>query len=557
MVETFGELFEGTYGGMPPLAGSVLKGKVVLIESGCVHVNVGIKLEGRIPISQFYGEDVKVGDSVDVYLRKLENSYHECVLSRAMARREEAWGELEELHKSGTPVRASLLRPTRGGFVMDALGATVFLPSDQTHMTHDDCAEGMQQECFVMKMDREKGTILLSQRSDGTAFRSHRTPAEPLDIEKGQVVEGVVKNITNYGAFLRIGNGSALLYVKDISWSPVKHPGDVLRVGQELTVKVIRVEQEGRRIGVSLKALEKSPWDRAQKEFPEGKKVKGVVTNITSYGFFVQLEGFPVEGLVHISEMSWTGNVEDPSSLVKQGQEVEVLVIQVDPERERINLSLKQVQENPWRKVVESYKEGQEVEGVVARLTRNGPLVRLEDGMESLLHGTNGEYAVGDSVSAVVLSIDQEHGKMSLCSKDQQSRGAVMAKRLRRGAAFTCTITGVMDTGLQVELENGVHGFIRRSHLAQDKSEQRPGMFAVGNKVDALFLGTSEGNESIPQFSIRAFELESQRKAIKKYGSLESGSRLSNVLGGAIEMATSREKADGHDDDSGSKKDEE
>lgn len=541
MTESFPELFEEAYGNLPPLAGSILKGRVVLIEDGFVHVDVGIKLEGRIPISQFYGEDIKVGDSVDVYLKRMENSHRECVLSRARARREDAWAALEKLHKNGTPIQASFLRATRGGFIMDALGATVFLPSNQTHMTQEEWVEGTEQECFIIKMDRERGNVLVSQRSDGSTFHSRQAP-QPLDVEKGQVVEGIVKNITNYGAFLKIGNGSALLYVKDISWSPVKHPSDVLKVGQKLTVKVVKVEQEGRRVGVSLKALEKSPWDEAKKVLPEGKKVKGVVTNITNYGFFVRLDGLPMEGLVHISEMSWMGNVDDPSSLVREGQEIEVAVLQVDPERERVNLSMKQLEENPWSKIAEVYKKGQVVEGVVGRLTKFGPLVRLKDDIEALLIGSEEVYAVGNSVKAVVLSVDQERGKMSLCAEKEQDKSLLVTKRLKKGGVYTCTVTSVGDTGLGVELENGIQGFIRRAQLAQDKSAQRPNLFTIGNKVDALFLGTSKNEDSMPQFSVKELELESQRKAMKKYGYLESGSRLSNVLGGAIKIAKPKEE---------------
>ncbi len=559
--EDFASLLDQTYGSEQELEGSVVKGTVVAIENDFAIIDVGLKSEGRVPLQEFGpNAELKPGDVVEVYLERIENGANEAVLSREKARREEAWAVLEQAFEKGERAEGVIFGRVKGGFTVDLSGAVAFLPGSQVDVRPiRDISPlmGIPQPFQILKMDRRRGNIVVSRRAILEETRAEQRAELVANLTEGQVLEGVVKNITDYGAFVDLGGVDGLLHVTDISWRRLNHPSEALQVGQTVKVQVIKVNKETHRISLGMKQLEEDPWAAVETKYPVGTRLTGRVTNITDYGAFVELEP-GVEGLVHVSEMSWTKKNIHPGKIVSTSQEVEVQVLDVDASRRRISLGLKQCTDNPWESFSEKYPRGTEIEGEVKNITEFGLFIGLDNGVDGMVHMSDiswdlpGEEAIknykkGDVVKAVVLDVDTEKERISLGIKQLENDPFAAAAELKKGDAVTCTVANVLDSGLEVTLSNGVPGFIRKGDLSRDRSEQRPERFAVGDKVDARITNIDNRNRRI-MLSVKALELAEEREAVANYGSTDSGASLGDILGAALKAKASGSEGEGEKD---------
>src|SRR5690242_12387283 len=557
--DSFAALLEETLGAAQGLEGSVLSGTVVSIEGEFALVDVGLKSEGRVALKEFalpgQKAELKAGDVVEVYLERMEDKNGEAVLSRDKARREEAWTQLEKQFKDNQRVTGVIFGRVKGGFTVDLNGAVAFLPGSQVDIRPvRDVGPlmGTPQPFQILKMDRARGNIVVSRRAVLEESRAEARNELVANLKEGQVLQGVVKNITDYGAFVDLGGVDGLLHVTDIAWRRINHPSEALHIGQTVNVQVVRFNPETQRISLGMKQLEADPWEGVQAKYPVGSRFKGRVTNITDYGAFVELEP-GIEGLVHVSEMSWTKKNVHPGKIVSTSQEVEVMVLDVDPVKRRISLGLKQCMENPWSGFLEKYPVGTELEGEVKNITEFGLFVGLPGDIDGMVHLSDiawdktGEEAVkdykkGDNVKVKVLDVDVEKERISLGMKqleaDPFEEG--MAK-LKKGEVVTCTVTAVQDSGIDVTVHDGVPGFIRKSELSRDRSEQRPDRFAVGEKVDAKITAIDKATRRLT-LSIKAREVEEEKKAMAEYGSSDSGASLGDILGAALSRRGEKEE---------------
>ena len=537
--------------------GNVVKGTVVAIEKDVAVIDVGLKTEGRIPLKEFgvtgRASGLAVGDEVDVYLERVENAMGEAVLSREKARREESWTRLEEKYKAGERVEGVIFNRVKGGFTVDLDGAVAFLPGSQVDIRPiRDVGPLMNQtQPFqILKMDRRRGNIVVSRRSVLEETRAEKRSEIVARLEEGQVIEGVVKNITDYGAFIDLGGIDGLLHVTDMAWRRVAHPSEVVTVGDSVKVQIIRINPETQRISLGIKQLEADPWQDIAAKYPVGARLKGTVTNITDYGAFVELEP-GVEGLIHVSEMSWTKKNIHPGKIISTSQEVEVQVLEVDPEKRRISLGLKQTQENPWVAFAANHEPGSIIEGPIRNITEFGLFIGLDGGIDGMVHlsdldwSKSGEdalkdYNKGDNVKAVVLEANSEKERISLGVKqltpDPFAAGTPSAK-LKKGMRVTCEVVAVKDSGLDVKLvDHDLTSFIRRSDLSRDRSEQRPDRFGVGEKFDAVVTQVDPKARKV-SVSIKALEIAEEKEAVAQYGSTDSGASLGDILGAALSRA--------------------
>jgi small subunit ribosomal protein S1 len=549
--DMFAAMLDETLGDAARIEGTVVRGTVVAIDGDEVIVDVGLKSEGRVPLREFGSAgqppEVRVGDKVDVYVERFENRSGEAVLSRDKARREESWNRLERAFNEQSKVEGAIFGRVKGGFAVDLGGAVAFLPGSQVDIrpVRDVGHLLNKQEPFIiLKMDRRRGNIVVSRRAVLEESRAEQRNELLATLREGQICEGVVKNITDYGAFVDLGGLDGLLHVTDISWKRVNHPADVLTVGQTVQVQVIRFNRETQRISLGMKQLEADPWDGVELKYPVGAKLSGRVTNITDYGAFVELEP-GVEGLVHVSEMSWTKKNVHPGKIVSTSQEVEVMILEVDREKRRISLGLKQVQPNPWEAFLEAHPPGSVVEGDVKNITEFGLFVGLEGDIDGMVHLSElswdqpGEEAVkayskGDRVKAQVLEVDVEKERISLGIKQLTGdpfKEAVAG--VKKGDRVTCTVLEVTPTGIEVETTGGAGGFIRKAELSRDRSEQRPERFAKGEKLDAKVTNIDQINRRLT-LSIKALEVEDEKQAMAAFGSSDSGASLGDILGAAI-----------------------
>ena len=550
-----------------PEEGTVVKGKVIAIEAGQAIIDVGYKMEGRIDLKEFAnpGEapNINVGDEVEVYLDRVENARGEAQISREKARREEAWDRLEKAYATETRVDGAIFGRVKGGFTVDLGGAVAFLPGSQVDVRPVRDAGplmGMKQPFQILKMDRRRGNIVVSRRAIMEETRAEQRSELVQNLAEGQVVEGVVKNITDYGAFVDLGGIDGLLHVTDIAWKRVNHPSDVLQVGQTLKVQIIRINPETQRISLGMKQLDKDPWEVVTERYPIGAKVKGKVTNITDYGAFVELED-GIEGLIHVSEMSWTKKNVHPGKIVSTSQEVEVMVLEIDSAKRRVSLGLKQTQRNPWEVFAETNPVGTIVEGEVKNATEFGLFIGLDGDVDGMVHmsdiawGMTGEGALsrhhkGERVSARVLEVDIEKERISLGIKqldEQGGTGAAMGTRNTSGGDWkkndivTVTVVAARDGGLDVKIgEDGPDCYIKRNDLSRDREDQKAERFQPGQKVDAMVVGFEKGRK--PMLSIKALQITEEKEAVAQYGTSDSGATLGNILGAAFNKA--REDAD-------------
>jgi small subunit ribosomal protein S1 len=550
-MEEFEALLQESFEIDTPEEGSVVKGKIIAIEAGQAIIDVGYKMEGRVDIKEFAnpGEapEITVGDEVEVYLRAAENARGEAVISREMARREEAWDRLEKAYAGDARVEGAIFGRVKGGFTVDLGGAVAFLPGSQVDVRPVRDAGplmGLKQPFQILKMDRRRGNIVVSRRAILEESRAEQRAEVIGNLAEGQAVDGVVKNITEYGAFVDLGGVDGLLHVTDMAWRRVNHPSEILTIGQTVKVQVIKINKETHRISLGMKQLQDDPWDTVASRFPLDSVHTGRVTNITDYGAFVEL--MPgIEGLVHVSEMSWTKKNVHPGKIVSTSQEVEVVILDVDTTKRRISLGLKQTMANPWEAFLESNPVGSTISGEVRNITEFGLFVGLDGDIDGMIHlsdidwNRSGEEAVKDfekgaMVSAKVLDVDVEKERISLGIKQLEDDPFANAlDGIKRGQIVTTTITQVQENGIEVEVTEGVTGFIRRSDLARDRDDQRTDRFAVGEKVDAKVTAMDPKTRKI-SLSIKARETEEEQEAMAEYGSMDSGASLGDILGEAL-----------------------
>ncbi|MGH6942546.1 30S ribosomal protein S1 [Hypericibacter sp.] len=552
--ENFAALLDESLGRGAGLEGSVLKGRVVGIENDVALIDVGLKSEGRVPLKEFTSAgarlDIKIGDEVEVYLERMEDKNGEAMLSREKARREEAWQLLEKSFKENQRVTGVIFGRVKGGFTVDLSGAVAFLPGSQVDIRPVRDAGplmGSPQPFLILKMDRSRGNIVVSRRAVLEESRAEARSELVASLKEGQVLQGVVKNITDYGAFVDLGGVDGLLHVTDIAWKRINHPSEALHIGQTVQVQVVRFNPETQRISLGMKQLEADPWENVATKYPVGTKFKGRVSNITDYGAFVELEP-GIEGLVHVSEMSWTKKNVHPGKILSTSQEVEVMVLDVDPQKRRISLGLKQCLENPWSTFLDKHPVGSELEGEVKNITEFGLFVGLPGDIDGMVHLSDldwnqpGEEAIkafkkGDMVKVKLLDVDVEKERISLGIKQLGSDNfATAASSINKGDVVTCTVTAVQENGLEVSVGDGLSAFIRKSDLARERSEQRADRFAVGEKVDAKVTSVDLKSRKI-SLSIKAREVEEDKQALADYGSSDSGASLGDILGAAINKA--------------------
>ena len=563
--ENFAELLDESFGESNRFQGRVITGTVIAVDGDAVLVDVGLKSEGRVPVKEFgeHGEEavVNAGDNVDVFVERYENRDGVVVLSRDKARREEAWNVLEKAFEADERVDGTIFGRVKGGFTVDLSGAVAFLPGSQVDIRPvRDVAHlmGNAQTFQILKMDRNRGNIVVSRRAVLEETRAEERSELISNLQEGQVLEGVVKNITDYGAFVDLGGVDGLLHVTDIAWRRINHPTEALQVGQTVNVQVIRFNRETQRISLGMKQLDSDPWDGVELKYPLETRFTGRVTNITDYGAFVELEP-GVEGLVHVSEISWTKKNVHPGKIVSTSQEVEVMVLDVDPTKRRISLGLKQCTSNPWTDYVEKNTAGSVVEGEIKNITEFGLFVGLTDELDGMVHLSDldwvksgeqaiAEYQKGDQIKVKILDIDVEKERISLGVK-QLSEDPVQGglDKLKKGDVVTCTISAISDKGVDVMVGEDLPGFIRRSDLSQDRSEQRPDRFAKGDLVDAKITNIDKATRRLT-LSVKAREVAEEKAAMAEYGSSDSGASLGDILGAALREKSEAEASESDDD---------
>ena len=554
--DDFAALLNETLGQADSFEGRVVHGTVTAIENDMAVIDVGLKSEGRVPLREFAAPgqkaELSVGDEVEVYVDRVENMHGEAMLSRDRARREAAWDKLETEFTKSSRVDGVIFGRVKGGFTVDLDGAVAFLPGSQVDIRPvRDVTPLMDipQPFQILKMDRKRGNIVVSRRAVLEETRAEQRSGLILSLAEGQIIDGVVKNITDYGAFVDLGGIDGLLHVTDLSYKRVGHPSEMINIGDTVKVQIIRINKDTQRISLGMKQLESDPWDGAAAKYPIGAKLSGRVTNITEYGAFVELEA-GIEGLVHVSEMSWTKKNVHPGKIVSTSQEVDVIVLEVDAEKRRISLGLKQAQNNPWDSFAAEHPVGTEVEGEVKNATEFGLFIGLDGDVDGMVHmsdiawGVSGEDALnlhrkGEMVKAVVLDIDPEKERISLGMKQLERGGPVVgaaaasAGGLNKNAVVTVVVLEVRDAGLEVQVgDDGATGFIKRTDLGRDRDEQRPERFQVGQKFDAMVTGFDRSKK--PTFSIKAMQISEEKQAVAQYGSSDSGASLGDILGAAL-----------------------
>ena len=549
--ESFSELLDQSFQEMTSIEGSVVSGTVISIEKDMIIIDVGLKCEGRVPLREFGNneEDAKinVGDTVEVYIERLEDINGQAILSREKARREEAWVNLEVALEKQQRVNRIIFGKVKGGFTVDLEGATAFLPGSQVDIRPIKdlgVLMGTPQPFQILKMDRRRGNIVVSRRAVLEDSRAEARTELVANLQEGQVLQGVIKNITDYGAFVDLGGVDGLLHVTDISWKRINHPSEALQVGESVQVKVIKFNDETQRISLGIKQLTEDPWLRVFERFPVGAKMSGIVTNITDYGSFVELED-GIEGLVHVSEMSWTKKNVHPGKIVSTSEKVEVMVLEIDVQKRRISLGIKQCVENPWEKYKNTNKVGDIIEGEIRNITEFGLFIALTEDIDGLVHLSdiswdgNGDeliknYVKGSTTQTKILDIDVEKERISLGIKQlTEDIAATEIDNIRKGLTVTCTISEITENGLEVNVGDKLKGFIKKNDLSRERADQKTDRYGLGDKVDATVTNIDKKTKKI-SLSIKAKEIEEEKKAMAEYGSSDSGASLGDILGAAL-----------------------
>lgn len=560
--ESFADLLESSLSGKNTFEGNVVKGIIVAIHNDMAIIDVGLKSEGRVSIKEFSGPgrqaEIRIGDTVDVFVERMEDKHGEAVLSIEKARREAVWTDLEKAYQNGTLVNGVIFGKVKGGFAVDLDGAVAFLPGSQVDIRPvRDVGPLMNisQPFKLLKMDKGRSNIVVSRRSVLEESRAEARTELVSNLSEGQVLTGIVKNITDYGAFIDLGGVDGLLHVTDISWRRINHPGDVLKVGESIQVQVIRFNRDTQRISLGMKQLEDDPWKGVESRFTVGSRHRGKITNIADYGAFVELEP-AVEGLIYVTEMSWTKKNIHPNKILTIAQEVEVMVLDVDMSKRRISLGLKQCFENPWSQFSEQYPIGSVLEGEIKNITEFGLFVGVAEDLDGMVHLTDiswedsdsaiAQFKKGEAIKVKVLDVDPEKERISLGIKQLASDPfESVSNTINKGDVLTGTVCAVNDKGIEIALEGGLTGFIKKADLSRDRGYQRPDRFAMGEKVDAKVTSVDRGSRKIVM-SIKARELEEEKQVLNEYGSSDSGASLGDILGAAMNKAkaASEDKAE-------------
>jgi len=558
--EDFAAMLEDSLGPEGKFDGKVVTGIIIAVDKESATIDIGLKAEGRVPLKEFadHGQsaELKVGDTVEVFVERIENAKGEAMLSREKARREESWTVLEKSYEAEERVNGVIFGRVKGGFTVDLSGAVAFLPGSQVDVRPiRDVTPLMniEQPFQILKMDRKRGNIVVSRRAILEETRAEQRTEIIENLAEGKTVEGIVKNITDYGAFVDLGGIDGLLHVTDISWKRINHPSDILTIGDTINVQIIRLNPDTQRISLGMKQLTEDPWSTITSKYPIGTKLTGRITNITDYGAFVELDD-GVEGLVHVSEMSWVKKNVHPGKIVSSSQEVEVMVLEIDGEKRRISLGLKQCKDNPWLSFADKFPTGTEIEGEVKNITEFGLFIGLEGEMDGMAHLSDldwnksgeeaiAEYKKGDMVKAIILDVDTDKERISLGIKQLKGDPVNAISGLKKGGTVTCTVTEVTENGLEVSLgeEEGMKAFIRRSDLSRDRAEQRPERFSVGDKLDAKVTTLDKKARKV-SLSIKQLEISDEKDAVAQYGSSDSGASLGDILGAAIADAKPAKK---------------
>ncbi|EFN5085374.1 30S ribosomal protein S1 [Escherichia coli] len=554
MTESFAQLFEESLKEIETRPGSIVRGVVVAIDKDVVLVDAGLKSESAIPAEQFknaQGElEIQVGDEVDVALDAVEDGFGETLLSREKAKRHEAWITLEKAYEDAETVTGVINGKVKGGFTVELNGIRAFLPGslvdvrpvrDTLHL------EGKELEFKVIKLDQKRNNVVVSRRAVIESENSAERDQLLENLQEGMEVKGIVKNLTDYGAFVDLGGVDGLLHITDMAWKRVKHPSEIVNVGDEITVKVLKFDRERTRVSLGLKQLGEDPWVAIAKRYPEGTKLTGRVTNLTDYGCFVEIEE-GVEGLVHVSEMDWTNKNIHPSKVVNVGDVVEVMVLDIDEERRRISLGLKQCKANPWQQFAETHNKGDCVEGKIKSITDFGIFIGLDGGIDGLVHLSDiswnvageeavREYKKGDEIAAVVLQVDAERERISLgvkqLAEDPFNNWVALNKK---GAIVTGKVTAVDAKGATVELADGVEGYLRASEASRDRVEDATLVLSVGDEVEAKFTGVDRKNRAI-SLSVRAKDEADEKDAIATVNKQEDANFSNNAMAEAFKAA--------------------
>ena len=547
----FESMLNETLGADVAYEGNVVRGRVVALQNDFAIIDVGLKMEGKVALKEFgvggKNAELAIGDEVEVFLERMENALGEAVLSRDKARREESWVRLEKQFEAGEKVQGVIFAKVKGGFTVDLDGAVAFLPGSQVDIrpVRDIGPLMHQPQPFqILKMDRRRGNIVVSRRTVLEETRAEQRADIVARLEEGQVIDGVVKNITDYGAFIDLGGIDGLLHVTDMAWRRVNHPSEIVNVGDTVKVQIIRINSETQRISLGMKQLQSDPWAAIDKKYPVSARFKGKVTNIADYGAFVELEP-GVEGLIHVSEMSWTKKNVHPGKIVATSQEVEVQILEVDPQKRRISLGLKQTQDNPWDAFLAEHPRGSTVEGPIRNITEFGLFIGLDSGIDGMVHLSDldwnragdeaiKDYKKGDNVRAVVLDVDSAKERISLGIKQVSGDPMEMIGTFKKGDTVTCSVAAVQENGIEVRLaDSDVTAFIRRSDLSRDRSEQRPERFSVGDKLDAQITNLDKASRRV-SVSIKSLELAEEKQAVAQFGSSDSGASLGDIFKAAI-----------------------
>ena len=553
--ERFSELLEESLSNSFIQEGKVILGTIVSIESDLVIIDFGMKTEGRVSIDEFKSEmrdsSLKIGDQVEVYLERIENALGDAVLSRDKAKKEENWFKLQECQKENVVVQGEITGKVRGGFTVDIDGTQAFLPGSQVDVKPIRDIRPlmyMSQSFHILKMDKRRGNIVVSRKSVLTDS-SNVSKSEVLEsLSEGQEIEGIVKNITDYGAFIDLGGIDGLLHVTDISWKRINNPSEVISIGEKVKVLITKLSREDQRVSLGMKQLQDDPWVDVDKTYEVGKKYNGQVTNMADYGAFVELEG-GLEGLVHVSEMSWVSKIEKPSKYVNIGDEVQVMVLEIDSEKKRLSLGIKQCFDNPWENFAQKNPAGTLVKGLIQNITDFGIFVQVDKGLDGLVHLSDidwkvegniaiKEYKVGQEIEAKILDFDIEKERISLGIKQLSDDPLSSLDRTKKGDVLTCTVSNALKSGIEVNIGTDFPAFIKRSDLSMDKSEQNPERFEIGQKVDAKVIRFDKKSRKI-NLSIKALQISDEKEAIEQYGSKDSGASLGDILGEALDKSDS------------------
>ena len=551
--ENFADLFNSMYKAESKLEGYVTKGTVVDVQKDFVIVNVGLKSEGRIDIREFHGDEVKVGDIIDVYVERYEGRDGLLIASREKARKEEIWKEIEKQVADNKIVTGQITERVRGGFTVDLDGIPAFMPSSQLDINPIKDVNAIMNkpmEFKIIKMDKLRSNLIVSHRAILEGDRAEKRDEIIKNIKVGDVMEGIIKNITDYGVFIDLGGVDGLLHITDISWKRVSNPNEIFQIGQKVNVKVINFDRDSGRVSLGTKQLETDPWENIAK-FEVGKIYKGTVTNLTDYGAFIDLDD-GIEGLVHVSEISWTKKNVHPSKVISTGDKVDVMVLEIDTEKRRISLGLKQCTPNPWKEFAEKHNVGDVIDGEIKNITEFGIFVSLGNDLDGMVHLSDidwdknpeeavKEYSKGMTISTKILEIDADKERISLGIKQlKEDRGAESLTRVHKGDIVTCVVKEIKEDGINVDV-NGLNGFIKTTDLSKVKAEQRPERFAVDEKVDAKVVGIDNRTMQLT-LSIRAYEIEEEKKIMKEYGSTDTGALLGDILGASIKEAEKKSK---------------